>query len=121
MRTLRVLIIEKNVDDAGLLVENLRTAGYDPVCQRVETVKEMRNALEAGAWDVILSDHAVPGLSGLEALEIVQESGRDIPFLIVSANIDGATAASLMRHGVNDYLLKGDLTRLVPAIKREMH
>jgi two-component system, cell cycle sensor histidine kinase and response regulator CckA len=120
MRTLRTLIIENNVDDADLLRRHLIDAGYDVSHRRVETTEGIRDALETGEWDVILSDNGINGVSALEALEIVQESGRDIPFLIVSSSIGAETAASLMRHGAEDYLLKDDLSRLVPAVKRGM-
>jgi len=118
MRTLRTLIIENDADFADLIRGQLEGAGYDLVCQRVETAEGVGEALESADWDVILSDNGMPGFSALDALEIVQESGRDIPFLIVSSSIGEETAASLMRHGANDYILKDDLSRLVPAIKR---
>lgn len=120
MRHLRVLIVEDNVDDADLLLRQLKKAEFEVEYKRVETAAEVRAALKED-WDVILSDYGMRDFNGLAALEIVQESGVDIPFIIVSGSIGEETAASLMRHGVNDYLMKDNMNRLVPAIQREMH
>jgi two-component system cell cycle sensor histidine kinase/response regulator CckA len=120
MRDLRVLIVEDNVDDADLLLRQLKKAEFEVDYKRVETAAEVRAAL-AEEWDVILSDYGMRDFNGLAALEIVQEMGVDIPFIIVSGSIGEETAASLMRHGVNDYLMKDNMNRLVPAIQREMH
>ena len=119
MQSLRVLIVEDNVDDADLLLRQLKKAEFDVAFTRVETAEQVRTALKE-PWDVILSDYGMRDFTGLEALEILQESGLDIPFIIISGSIGEEVAASLMRHGVSDYLMKDNMSRLVPAIQREM-
>jgi PAS domain S-box-containing protein len=117
---LRVLIIEDSEPDARLVVRTLRQADYEPTWERVETPEAMRTALERQPWDVILSDYKMPHFSGLAALRLLQEMEIDLPFIIVSGTIGEETAVEAMRAGAHDYLLKGNLTRLAPAIAREM-
>ena len=119
-KPLRVLIVEDSEDDALLLVFELRRGDYSPAFQRVETVEAMRRALEEQSWDLVISDYVLPGFSGLEALRLVRRSGLDLPFIIVSGKIGEDTAVNAMKEGANDYLIKGNISRLVPAIEREM-
>jgi phosphoserine phosphatase RsbU/P len=119
-KPLHVLIIEDSEDDALLLIFELRRGNYSPVAKRVETVEGLQQALEEQSWDVVLSDYVLPGFSGLEALKLVRRSGLDLPFILVSGKIGEDTAVQAMKEGANDYLIKGNVSRLVPAIEREM-
>ncbi|HEY5514129.1 MAG TPA: SpoIIE family protein phosphatase [Geomonas sp.] len=119
-KPLRVLIVEDSEDDALLLVFELRRGDYSPVSRRVETVETLQQALDEETWDVVISDYVLPGFSGLEALRLVRKSGLDLPFIIVSGKIGEDTAVQAMKEGANDYLIKGSVSRLVPAIEREM-
>lgn len=119
-KPLRVLIVEDSEDDALLLVFELRRGNYAPVSRRVETAEAMRKALEEEEWDLVISDYVLPGFTGLEALQVLRESGLDIPFIIVSGKIGEDTAVGAMKEGANDYLIKGNTSRLIPAIEREM-
>jgi phosphoserine phosphatase RsbU/P len=119
-KPLRVLIVEDSEDDAMLLVFELRRGDYSPSFQRVETEEALRKALEEQTWDLVVSDYVLPGFSGMEALKLVRKSGLDLPFLIVSGKIGEDTAVNAMKEGANDYLIKGNISRLVPAIEREM-
>ncbi|TAK09345.1 MAG: response regulator [Candidatus Manganitrophaceae bacterium] len=119
-RPLRILIIEDSEEDAELLLLALRRAGYELLYERVETPAAMEAALAKQAWDVIVSDYTMPNFSGPAALRQLKESGRDLPFIIVSGNIGEETAVETMRLGAHDYILKGNLTRLAPAIEREL-
>ena len=118
-RPLRVLIVEDSADDAELVVRALRGA-RTVVFERVETAEDMRRALEAGGWDVILSDHSMPRFSSLGALAIMQEKGLDLPFIIVSGNIGEDAAVAAMKAGAHDYVMKDKLARLPPAVEREI-
>lgn len=117
---LRVLIVEDSEADARLMLRELQHGGFEPVSLRVETPDAMRAALAQQPWDVILSDYTMPQFSAPAALHLLQEIGLDIPFIIVSGTIGEDTAVEAMRAGAQDYLLKGNLTRLVPAIVREL-
>lgn len=119
-RPLRFLLVEDSDDDAELVLRELRRGGYVPTFERVATQEAFRAALEAEAWDVIISDHTLPGYGGLQALADLQASGHDIPFILVSGTIGEAVAVEAMRAGAQDYVLKQDLTRLPVAIVREL-
>jgi len=119
-KPLRVLIIEDSEDDTVLLLRQIRKGGYDPVATRVETLLELRNALSDNIWDVIISDHNLPEFNSITALGVVREHASDVPVLIVSGCIGEEMAVSTMKAGASDYIMKDNLTRLVPAIGREL-
>jgi len=117
---LQVLIAEDCEEDALLLLRELRKGGYDAISERVETPEGFREALERGAWDIILCDYTFPRFSGSEALKIFKESGRDLPFIFVSGTIGEESAVEAMKAGAHDYVIKSRLTRLCPAVEREL-
>jgi len=117
---LRVLIVEDLDSDAQLILRELRHHGYDIDYQRVETRPAMEQALARQAWDIILSDYSLPHFNAMQALATLKESGLDIPFLVISGTIDEDTAVTALKAGAHDFLVKGRLARLVPAIEREM-
>jgi signal transduction histidine kinase len=118
---IRVLIVEDSEQDAELVARSLRKAGYVPSYRRVETAEAMRAALLAAEWDAVLCDYSLPSLDGLEALEVLKETGLDLPFIIVSGTIGDDTAVAAMRAGAHDYLPKSNLARLAAAVSREVH
>jgi len=117
---LRLLVVEDSADDVELLVRELRRGGYEPVHERVDTAPAMQAALERQPWDLVVSDHSVPQLNAFAALELLKASRLDIPFIIVSGTIGEELAVKAMKAGANDYVLKGNLKRLVPALTREL-
>ncbi len=116
----RVLIIEDNEDDTILEIDALIHGGFDIVYERIETREELLKALDEHSWDCIISDYALPGFSGLEALAELRKSGKDIPFILISGTIGEETAVLAMKAGASDYIMKDNLTRLIPAFEREM-
>jgi signal transduction histidine kinase len=118
--TLRVLIVEDSESDTGLIVRSLRHAEYLPIHKRVETGEDMREALEKEEWDMVISDHSMPRFDALSALKILHESGQDIPFIVLSGCIGEETAVAMMKAGAHDYVMKNNLARLIPAIRREL-
>jgi len=117
---LRVLIIEDSQDDTLLLVQELRRADYQPTYERVETAEAMASALARQEWDIVFTDQAMPHFSAAGALGVLQKSGRDVPILLVSGSIGAEPAVRLLKAGIHDYINKDDLTRLVPAVQREL-
>jgi len=118
---LRVLIVEDSEGDALLLVRALRRGGYDPTFERVETPAAMKAALDQQTWGIIISDYTMPHFSAPAALALLQESGLDLPFIIVSGAIGERTAVEAMKAGAHDYVMKDNLARLGPAVQRELH
>jgi PAS domain S-box-containing protein/putative nucleotidyltransferase with HDIG domain len=118
---LRVLHVEDSEDDHLLVLRTLKQGGYVvKAAARCETQEEMRLALAAQPWDIILCDHKLPHFDSFGALQVLKESGLDLPFIIVSGTIAGEVAVEAMRVGAQDFIFKFNLTRLVPAIQREL-
>ena len=117
---LRVLIVEDSEDDTLLVLRELRRGGYEPTYERVDTPDGMSAALNRQAWDVVISDHAMPHFSGPAALALLQARRFDLPFIIVSGTIGEDMAVAAMKAGAHDYLMKDSLARLVPAVEREL-
>jgi PAS domain S-box-containing protein len=118
---LRILIVEDSEVDATLLLHSLSPGGYEVIHARVDTPTAMRAALESQDWDIITSDHSMPQFSAPAALALAKELRPNIPFIIVSGEIDLNLAVSLMQGGAQDYVQKGELPRLMPTIERELH
>ncbi len=119
-KPLKALVIEDSEIDADLLLEQLKEGGYAPESRRVDNAEDLADALDKQKWDIIFSDHNMPHFSSTEALEIVRSSAIDIPFLIVSGAIGEEAAVAAMRAGAQDYLMKGNMARLVAAVDREL-
>jgi two-component system cell cycle sensor histidine kinase/response regulator CckA len=117
---LRVLLVEDSEDDAELVVLALQRGGYDVSFERVQTAEAMSAALARQAWDAVVSDYSMPAFDGPHAFRTLRERGLDIPFIIVSGTVGEDVAVEAMRLGVHDYLLKGKLARLAPALEREI-
>src|SRR5688572_24961000 len=115
---LRLLMVEDSEDDATLLLLALRQGGYEVAYSVVDTPSAMRAALESQDWDLITSDHSMPYFSAPAALALAKELRPDLPFIIVSGEIDLNLSVSLMKEGAHDYIQKRELPRLVPAIER---
>ena len=118
--SLRALIVEDSGFDAQIVVSMLRKGGYEVVSERVETADAMKTALSERPWDIILADYNLPEFDAPTALKILKESGLDLPFIIVSGGIGEDIAVAAMKAGAHDYLMKGNLSRLLPAVEREL-
>ena len=119
-KSLRALLVEDSEDDTGLLLDALRRGGYDVKWERVETSAAMRAALGRQPWDIVISDYGMPHFSGMAALKLLQAIGPDLPFILVSGTVGEEVAVEAMKAGAHDYLMKGQLARLVPAVEREV-
>ena len=117
---LRVLLVEDSEDDAALLLRELKRAGYEVAHDRVYTADAIEQSLAKHAWDLVISDHGMPAFSGTEALQIVRRLAPDLPFIFVSGSIGEDIAVAAMRAGAQDYVMKGNIRRLAPAIDREL-
>lgn len=118
---LNVLMVEDSKEDSLLILHELKKGGYhDILSKRVYTREAMSKALDTQLWDIILCDYQMPNFDGLNALNLVKEKGLDIPFILVSGAISEEMAIEAMKAGAHDFILKNNLSRLVPAIKREL-
>ena len=119
-KPLRVLIVEDSEDDALFLLHELRKGGYTVTSERVDTAPAMSAALEKQAWDVVIADYVMPYFSAPNALILLKGKGIDLPFIVVSGKIGEDIAVATMKAGAHDYIMKGNLKRLVPAVEREL-
>ncbi len=120
-RELKVLLIEDSADDALLLIRQIRKGGFSSVSYiRVDEAVSMKKALDSEHWDICITDHNMPTFDSSAALRLISDSGRDIPTVIVSGSIGEEIAVKAMKEGAHDYIMKDNLTRLVPAIEREL-
>jgi PAS domain S-box-containing protein len=119
-KKLHVLLAEDSEDDAVLIKRELKKSGFDPIIHRVETSQSMSKALNDKKWDIIISDYVMPNFSGIDALKLCKKKNIDLPFIVVSGKIGENTAVEAMKAGATDYIMKSNLSRLSPAIKREL-
>ena len=117
--TLYLLILEDNPDDAELAVKELERNGFNVKWTRVDTEKTFRKAL-AEKPDLILVDYFLPSFDGLAALELCRQLDLEIPMIIVSGTIGEKVAVECMKFGATDYVLKDNLSRLSPVVKRAL-
>ena len=117
---LRLLLIEDSPDDAELVLREVRRGGFDVASQRVENAAQLQGALKHEDWDIIICDFMLPQFTALDALDQIRSSGLDLPVLIISGTIGEESAVAALKNGAHDFLVKGNLARLVPAIRREM-
>jgi len=118
--SLKVLNIEDSEDDSLLVIRELRLSGFNVICERVETAEDLCTALANQIWDVIISDYHLPKFDASTALQIVRQNHPELPFIVVSGTIGETSAVELMKAGAHDYLMKGRLTRLAEAVRREV-
>ncbi|MGQ4912484.1 MAG: ATP-binding protein [Candidatus Thorarchaeota archaeon] len=116
----RILVIEDSADDVVLLERVISKGGLNAHLEQVSTAEEMVQALDSNEWRVVLCDYSMPTFTVEDAMGILKDRGLDLPFIIVSGTISDDAAVRMMKAGAHDYMTKNNLSRLVPAIEREM-
>lgn len=117
---IKLLIIEDNEDDVLLEINELQNEGFDVVFERVETLESLVVALNKKTWDCIISDYNLPRFNGIDAYNAYKKTGMDIPFILVSGTIGEENAVAAMKTGIHDYIMKDNLAKIAPVIKREL-
>ena len=117
---LRLLVVEDSELDAGLMEYELKRHGYQIESRRIDKREDLITALESFPWDLVLCDYYLLDFNALEALQIFKEHQLDIPFIVVSGAIGEELGVNAVKAGADDYVMKGNLKRLVPAIEREL-
>jgi diguanylate cyclase (GGDEF)-like protein len=119
-QSIRVLIAEDSEDDALLIIRELTRGGYRPEFRRIDCADDMRSALEQQSWELVITDHNMPGFDSSDALKLTREYDKNVPFILVSGSIGEEIAVDAMKSGAHDYVMKNNMTRLLPAIEREL-
>lgn len=117
---LHLLIIDDSPDDAELLTLAVRRGGYDPEWKRVDTAETLMAALLEKVWDVAIADYNMPNFDGIAAVELVGRYANDTPVILVSGCMDDRVGTTAMNNGACDYLMKNNLSRLIPVLRREL-
>jgi len=117
---IHVLMVEDSEDDAALICRELRHGGYEPTVKRVDSAEGMLVALNLEKWDLVICDYSMPHFSGRDALKLLRDNDSDIPFIFVSGTIGEDTAVAALKEGAQDYIMKDNFRRLIPAIQREL-
>jgi diguanylate cyclase (GGDEF)-like protein len=120
MTPLRLLQVEDTEEGAALVAAALMRAGYHVLAHRTDSADDLRHQLEVSEWDLVIADYTMTGISGTKALAIVRQQHPDLPFIFVSGTTGEDTAVAAMRTGADDYIMKSNLARLAPAVKREL-
>lgn len=115
---LRVLVIEDSEDDTLLLERELKHGEWEITMLRVDTSEKMQEALGSNTWDVVISDYMIPGFGGMEALKLFNSFNLPIPFILISGKITEEMAVVALQEGAQDFVLKQNFARLLPAIRR---
>lgn len=115
-----VLLIEDNPDDAELIVRALTQGGLAPQITTVHSLEDVESRLACFSWDLIISDYSLRSFNALRALQLYKKQELDVPFILVSGTVGEETAVDVMRAGAHDYIMKSNLKRLMPAVKREL-
>jgi CheY-like chemotaxis protein len=120
LNPLRALIVEDSAADMELMLRSLEAGGFAPAHERVEDAEGMRRMLERQAWDVVLSDYALPRFGALAALAVLEAHGADIPFIVVSGSVGEDVAQAAMLAGATAYVMKDRLAGLAAAVTRAL-
>jgi PAS domain S-box-containing protein len=118
--SLRVLVVGDSEEDTKLLLRELERGEWEVAHQRVNTAAAMSAALDAQPWDLVIADYWLAKFSGPASLELLQKRAMDLPFILISGKVGEETAAKAMAAGAQDFFFKGDLKRLLLAVKREL-
>src|SRR5579863_9529381 len=116
IRNIKILHIEDIQSDAELVERTLRRSGIVFEKLIVDTKEEYTKALDEFEPDIILSDHSLPSFNSLEALNILKNTKRNIPFILITATVSEEFAVNVMKDGAADYVLKDRLQRLPNAV-----
>lgn len=119
-KPLSLLLAERPDDDTRRMLDALKRYDFEVEITQVLTTRDFKAALGTARFDLILSDYLMQDYDVLKALEILADSGQDIPLIIVSEAVGEAIAVEAMRKGAVDHIPKGNLTRLGAVVEREL-
>jgi len=117
---LNLLVIEDVEADFILLERCLKQGGLDPVSVWVKKTEDLNSALDNYDFDAVLLDYNVPGINFRDSLRTIQSRLPDLPLILVSGSIGEEEAVELLKAGIWDFVLKDNMIRLVPSIKRSL-
>ncbi len=115
-KTIHILFVEDVETDMMLAEREMQKQNIQFCSSRVESEKEMRDALKMRLPDVIISDYSMPAFDGMAALNVAHELAPKTPFVILTGSVNEEVAVDCIKSGADDYILKENLSRLAPAV-----
>ncbi|NUM41701.1 MAG: SpoIIE family protein phosphatase, partial [Leptospiraceae bacterium] len=119
-KNINILFIEDSEEDIELILRLLKKNNFTPIHTSVDSIQGLKNSISKNNFDIILADYSLPSFNGLEALEFIKSEKIDLPFILISGSVGEEIAVEAMRLGAVDYIMKHNMTRLLPAIEREI-
>jgi len=113
---LNILHIEDSNADFMIIERHLNQNGLSARSNRVDSLEELKKALARGTWDLVLSDYKVPQLDFLDSLQLIRATCPDLPVIMVTGAMGEEKAVEILKMGAWDFVLKDNLSRLVPAV-----
>lgn len=120
-RILRILMVEDNQDDCELISYQLQKCGYRLRMERVFCEEMMRSALERERWDIVFTDHGVPGFSGASAIELLEQLEKPIPVICITGSVDPVVTRRMLTVGARACISKDDLSLLCATVARVLN
>jgi PAS domain S-box-containing protein len=117
---LRVLIIDDSEDNTSLVIHELERGGYNPIYERINTIKTMENTLNTNKWDLIIADSSTPHSNEMKILEKLKKTNGNMPIILISSATNSEAAAMAVKVGADDCIMRNDLSRLCTSIQREL-
>jgi len=117
---LRVLLVEDNSPDAELCLWEMKRAGTEFSVDIVASLEEFKSVVNSKEYDVILSDYNLRNWNALDAIQILNQDGKDIPFVLVTGSLRDEDAVECVKKGISDYVLKDRMARLPVAIRKAL-
>src|SRR5436190_1071225 len=121
MHPVRLIVVEDMPTEAEIAVRHLESGGFTCSWKRVDSESALRATLAEMKPDVILSDFTLPGFDGISALEISREIAPETPFIFLSGTLGEERAIDALQRGAYDYVLKTNMARIVPAVRRALN
>ena len=118
--TMRLLFVEDNPSDVELSAAELRRFGFELEYQRVDTLDDLAASIELGSFSAVISDYDLGSFTGRDALDVVRQRDREIPFILLSGMLGEELAVDLIRAGANDFVSKDRIARLGSTLEREL-
>jgi CheY-like chemotaxis protein len=119
-KSLNILILEDNPLDLGLIKRELKKLGRELQIRSTDNKSSYIDLLNEQVPDILLSDYSLPDINGREALEILKKISNVTPFILISGAVGEEKATEMILNGASNFILKDNLSRLIPAIEQEI-
>lgn len=117
-KTLNVLFVLDSDEEIVPFEKELRRGNFAFSWERVYSPATMSSALSRQSWDIVISNSELFRITGLDVLKILYDYKKNVPVIIISEYLEEDEIVSIIKAGAQDFILKSNLTRLVPVVER---